>query len=307
MNFYEVLASKATPVELSPSETSYFSEPAAGLDPRLFLNERIKPSIRDSILSVLYTFLSTRFHDAESWTTVWLAGSGVSRQWAAHRSPADLDCLIGVDYVNFRRANSKYVGFSDQDIASALNEAFGEELNKDTANYLDTFELTFYVNVRSDIRAIKPYAAYNLTTDDWTVAPASELPKNKGSWDTKAEYDKSMAIAIIDRYQKALNQVTASTNTAARISAERMLNLAVEQGSTLFDEIHQGRKQAFSPTGEGYLDYANYRWQAGKQLGTVPALRKLKDISTASKKEYSVSTYGVELPDVSVLIRRAIK
>jgi len=307
MNYYEVLSSKAMPVEIVPSETSYFSAPAAGLDPRLFVAEHIKPSVREPILSVLYTYLSTKFQDAESWTTVWLAGSGVSRQWAAHREPADLDCLIGVNYVVFRKSNAKYNGFSDQEIASMLNEGFGSELNKETDNFMGTYELTFYVNVRSDITAIKPYAAYNLTTDDWTVTPATSVPAHRAEWDIKADYDKNMAMSIITRYQKALNDITAAKNDTARLNAERTLQLAIQQGSALFDEIHKGRKEAFSPTGQGYLDYANYRWQAGKQTGAVTALRKLKDISTETQKEYSVSTYGVELPDANVLIRRAIQ
>jgi hypothetical protein len=75
----------------------------------------------------------------------------------------------------------------------------------------------------------------------------------------------------------------------------------------LFEEIHGGRKQAFSPSGEGYLDYANYRWQAGKESGIVPALRSLKDLSKESQREFAVRTYGVELPDASVLVRRAMR
>jgi hypothetical protein len=74
----------------------------------------------------------------------------------------------------------------------------------------------------------------------------------------------------------------------------------------LFDEIHLGRRDAFSPSGLGYTDVANYRWQAGKQEGTIQALRKLKEIAKKSKKEFEAETYGMELPDVEVLIRRAL-
>lgn len=306
MDYYEVLANKATPVESQPGETSYFSEPAAGLDPRLFRSERLIPGIRSAILSTLFTYLSRDFQDPESWSNVWLAGSGVSRQWAAHRAPADLDCLIGVDYVAFRQANPRYVGFSDQEIASTLNEGFSTELNKDTSNFMDTYELTFYVNVRSNIVDIKPYAAYSLTADDWTVTPVTQLPTRKKDWDQRVSGDTTLAVAIIGRYQAALNTITAAQNDSARRNAEVALKLAISQGAALFDEIHQGRKTAFSPTGEGYLDYANYRWQAGKESGSVPALKKLKEISKETQKEFDVMTYGMELPDANVLIRRAI-
>jgi hypothetical protein len=306
VDYYEVLANKATPVESQPGETSYFSEPAAGLDPRLFRNERLIPGIRSAILSTAFTYLSRDFQDPESWSNVWLAGSGVSRQWAAHRAPADLDCLIGVDYVAFRQSNLKYVGFSDQEIASTLNEGFSTELNKDTSNFMDTYELTFYVNVRSNIVDIKPYAAYSLTADDWTVTPVTQLPARKKDWDQRVSGDTNLALAIIGRYQSALNTITAAQNDSARRNAEVALKLSISQGAALFDEIHQGRKTAFSPSGEGYLDYANYRWQAGKESGSVPALKQLKEISKETQKEFDVMTYGIELPDASVLIRRAI-
>jgi hypothetical protein len=74
----------------------------------------------------------------------------------------------------------------------------------------------------------------------------------------------------------------------------------------LFEDIHQGRKYAFSPSGMGYSDIHNYRWQAGKSSGTIQASRKLKDIGSASRKEYEAKTYGMELPDANTLIRRAL-
>jgi len=95
-------------------------------------------------------------------------------------------------------------------------------------------------------------------------------------------------------------------NDVARRNAEAALKLAVDQGSHLYEDIHQGRKYAFSPSGGGYADINNYRWQAGKSAGTIQALRKLKDIASQSKREFETQTYGMELPDASTLIRRAI-
>jgi hypothetical protein len=36
------------------------------------------------------------------------------------------------------------------------------------------------------------------------------------------------------------------------------------------------------------------------------ALKALKDVSTKTRREFESQTYGVELPDASVLIRRAV-
>lgn len=306
MNFYEALVAQAAPVSVEPSETSYFTAPVSGLDPRLFRDGKLIPSVRASILRILFEHLRQHFYNPEAYAHVWLAGSGVSYQWTAARKPADLDCLIGINYLAFRQSNPTYKGLSDKEIADSFNETFRDELHKTTSNFLDSFELTFYVNVKSDIRSIKPYAAYSLTNDDWTVQPElRKMPTNK-SWDLKVSKDTSLALEILSRYSKALSDIGAATTDTARRNAENALNQAVQQGTALFEDIHSGRKSAFSPSGQGYADIANYRWQAGKQAGTVQALKKLKDIANKTRKEYEQATYGVELPDASTLIRRTI-
>ena len=205
----------------------------------------------------------------------------------------------------FRRSNTKFAGLSNQEIATMFNEDFRNELWPETANYLDSFELTFYVNVASDIRTIKPYAAYSLTDDDWTVEPSEPNIKTKPDWEGKLERDKNMTVDILERYAGALANIGSATTAHARLNAEAQLKHAVEQGAALFDAIHHGRGTAFSPSGQGYADYANYRWQAGKGSGVVQALRQLKDISTETRSFFESQTYGMELPDAKVLIRRA--
>lgn len=306
MDFYASFAAKAQPISVEPSETSYFSSPGVGLDPRLFISGKLVPSVRASILRILLEHLRFHYYSPESYITVWLAGSAVSYQWTAARKPADLDCLIGIDYIKFRQANQQYKALSDAQIASMFNADFREDLHPHTKEFMDAFELTFYVNVKSDIRAIKPYAAYSLTTDDWTVQPEVKAPPKNKMWEQKVAKDKSMTTDILSRYAEALNGISQATTDSARRNAESALKLAVEQGAALFDEIHKGRSYAFSPSGKGYEDIYNYRWQAGKQAGTVQALRKLKDVAVKGRKAFEESTYGMALPDASTLVRRAL-
>jgi hypothetical protein len=305
MDFNAALVKQATPVSIEPSETSYFSAPNAGLDPRLFRDNKLIGSVRNGILSILFDHLHRHYYNPEAYIHVWLAGSGVSYQWAANRSPADLDCLVGVDYIAFRKSNTKFVGLSDQEIASMFNEDFRAELYPHTENYLDSFELTFYVNVATDIRTIKPYAAYSLTDNDWTVEPSEPNINPKRDWERKVARDESMAIEILQRYSTALAGIGTATTDTARINAESALKLSVEQGAALFEDLHHGRGSAFSPSGMGYADYANYRWQAGKKAGLVQALKQLKEISTKTRQEFEAQTYGMELPSAKVLVRRA--
>ena len=172
-------------VTVEPSETSYFSNPQAGLDPRLFRDNQMVGSVRDGILRILFEHLRNNYYNPEAYIHAWLAGSGVSFQWAANRSPADLDCLVGVDYVRFRQSNTKYAGFSDREIADMFNENFREDLHPQTEEFMGSFELTFYVNVQTDIRNIKPYAAYSLTDDDWTVEPQNLTVTVGRDWERK--------------------------------------------------------------------------------------------------------------------------
>lgn len=304
MSYNEKLGGFATPISIEPSSTSYFSDDADTLDPRLFVGTSMVGSVRNRVLMVLFDHLRKHYYNPEAYIQVWIAGSGVSYQWAAHRDPGDLDCLVGVDYIAFRRANAAYEHFSNQDISDMLNEDFRNELWPQTENFMDSYELTFYVNVNSDIRAIKPYAAYSLTNDGWTVEPSHMQAPDNPKWKLKSDNDLKMGELIVDRYSEALAWLSTS-NAANRITAEAQLKMASDQGGALFDDIHGGRKFAFSQSGDGYADYNNYRWQAGKKSGLIPALRALKDISEKSRKEFDRQTYGVEFPDTKTLIRRA--
>lgn len=305
MSIYDALIAKAHPVSLEPSETSYFSPSGAGLDPRLFKNNKLVSLVRSSVLRILLEHLKENYANPEAYIHAWLAGSAVSYQWTAARTPADLDCLIGLNYLMFRQNNSQYKTLSDKQIAAMFNEGF-RDLHAQTENFLGAYELTFYVNVQSDIRNIKPYAAYSLTNDEWTVAPEVKAPPINKMWERKVETDTSLATDILSRYSKAFNDIQAATTDTARRNAESALKLAIDQGTALFDDMHQGRKYAFSPTGLGYSDIHNYRWQAGKSVGTVQALRQLRAIGAASKRDYETTTYGMVLPDANTLIRRAL-
>ena len=305
MNRPDGLDKYVQPVNLEQGATSYFSAPEADLDPKLFSGNQLKGWIRNGLLQLLFDFLHEVYRHADTWTHVWIAGSGVSYQWSAARQPGDLDVLIGVDYIKFRRANPEYSGLGDAEISQMLNEEFREHLYPETTDW-NGYEVTFYVNPgATDIRSINPYAAYDLTYNEWTVVPSHEGAPQNPVWDANAERDAKVAEEIVSRYSKALTDFQGAQNDSARRNAENRLQLALEQGSALYNSIHTGRKYAFSKSGMGYADFYNYRWQAGKKYGTVPALRSLHGYLNAYKEGTAEENYGVALPDTSTLIRRA--
>ena len=290
---------------LEPAETSYFSLPSAGLDPRLFKNGKLNSTVRSAVLQLLFNHLNDNYTGSSNWAHVWLAGSGVSYQWAAQRDPGDLDCLVGINFTLFRQSNTQFSRFSDREIAQTLNEGFRSRLQPLTARFMDSFELTFYVNVKSNIVDIKPYAAYSLTDDEWTVTPQPIGAEPNPVWDKNVDQDRTQTIEILTRYMSAKSKYDEATNEAVKSTARSAMRMAMSQAVGLYDEIHAGRSVAFSETGAGYLDYANYRWQSGKKSGAVQALRSVKDAMEAEDAEFNKKTYGVDLPDARTLVRRA--
>ena len=292
---------------LTPGSTSYFSAPATELDPKLFVGEDLKTWVRDGILEILFDYLGKNFTNPYAWTKAWLAGSGVSYQWSAQRDPGDLDCLVGIDYVKFRQSNTEYAGYSNQEISATFNEGFNTEIMPSTRNW-EGYELTFYVNPQSDIRDINPYAAYDLIAHTWTVKPEhNPQPPYSRDWEQKTMRDYDTASEIVKRHSNALSEMRSSTNAAYKINAERKMKLAQDQAVAIYDEIHKGRKVAFSQIGAGYSDFNNYRWQAGKKSGAVQALRAIKDQRDAAEVENQQKLYGIELPDTNTLIRRSLR
>lgn len=286
--------------------TSYFSEPSTELDPKLFQGRNLRDWARTGITQLLHDFLHQRYRHAELWAHPWLAGSGVSYQWSADRQPGDLDCLVGVNFVQFRQANPEYRGLMDTEIAATLNEDFREKLQPETENW-NGYELTFYVNATgTDIRNLKPYAAYDLKYNEWTVAPdPAQTAPNKPDWESVVSGDNALAGQIHNRFNAALQDVQVSRSGANQRNAEVKLAAAAQQADALYTEIHNNRSQAFSPSGQGYGDFNNYRWQSGKRLGTIDKLRAIRQYSETMGKNRQASTYGVELPDARTLIRRA--
>lgn len=290
---------------LSPRSTSYFSEPERSLDPSLFNGRSMHPQIRQELHDHLFSHLSERYNGPEQWTNAWVAGSAASYQWAADRSPGDLDILVGIDYPKFRALNEKYVRLSDAEISAHVTEGFRQHLTPKTTDF-HGFETTWFSNPGStDIRAIKPYAAYDFLKDEWSVDP--DPAPIRPTYHAKAESDRQHTVTVLERYHEAFRALNnASLSVPVREKYQRQMRDAMEQASALFTEIHDGRKDAFAPWGQGYADPANFRWQANKANGVVPALKLLHDAFVEQGLEDEIRRYGVRLPDHNDLVLRAM-
>jgi hypothetical protein len=322
------LSKMLTPVVASPGQSGYFSAPSSSLDPRLFVGgtKMFRPEVRDWILSTLYDYWETRYNAPREWSTVWVAGSGISYQWAANRGNGDLDILIGVEYAEFYRLNERYVGFSEDDMADIFNVDLHTGLwphteateitptSVPTPGGADTeslFEITWYVNPgATDIRDIRPYAAYNVTTDTWTVEPP-QIGSDPGSAFPKEYWDyvndeKHLADSLVSKYNSIAATVKVQQpHSPGWHNSMSALDVVLTQAGALFNDIHLGRKNAFGPSGSGYGDFYNFRWQAHKRFGTMQALHALSQTHAEAQEKAAEALYGAPIDSAGKTLRTA--
>lgn len=284
-----------------PSGTSgYFSKPSKNLDPRLFNGQKLKPEVRTELLNRLYDFWGQRYNSPERWSTVWIAGSGISYQWAEDRGGiGDLDVLIGVNHTLFYELNPDFRGMPERDVDDRWNREFDDTLEAEMKTWRG-FETTFYVNPgASDIRLIHPYAAYNVSADEWTVHPIS-LPEDWNpqtyfpkAWWSQIWAEQQTAQDLIDGYHRNREAMLAAVpNSPAWLNAADHLQWYVRAATDLFKTIHDDRKKAFNRDGAGYKDYYNFRWQAHKKAGITDALHRIATVHKNARIEQQEALYG---------------
>ena len=252
---------------------AFFSAPKQGLDPDLFAGDQMKEEVREGLLHLLYDDLESDvgLKEPENWVVAWLAGSGASYQWSASRSGNDLDVLFGVDFPGFLIDNPQFPRLSEAEVATYVDKILRARSWPKTRNVTigaskKHYEITFFWNpgMGTDIRNIHPYAAYDLLMNRWDVKPP-DIPVNPhtlypSQWYDFAERDYEQAILI---EEMATTGGNLGRHTAGRAA------------SSMWRDIHGGRKYAFSDMGLGYGDFHNFRWQRGKEKGTIDILRRL--------------------------------
>jgi hypothetical protein len=242
-----------------------------GLDHRLFDGEHLKPDVRTYILETLGEFWKGQHGvNWDEWARVYFAGSEAS-EWTSEslEGNGDFDVLIGVDYDAFRANACKcHPAGTDEEITAQLNEGL-RHLDEKTSHAMilidgkleGPFDNTWYVNQDSwDIRAIRPYAAYNVTDDVWAVKPP-----HLESWDISqfpeghALVQEAHAVASYVRAVLALPEPYRS-----------------QQGVALWEHLHGDRSRAFGPQGEGWFDPGNVLEKYLDQLGLWEKLVKVR-------------------------------
>lgn len=314
MGFNYFLNRTMQPVSLGPGESGYFSAPTETLDHSLFEDgdpTKFRQDTRQWVLDTLYSFWSSRYNNPRRWSKVWIAGSAISYQWSEARGNGDLDVLIGIDWPKFQADNPQFRAMPETDLAAIINKEFHSELWPKTAEqniHGRIFEVTFYVNPNSaDIRNIRPYAAYNLTDDEWTVhPPMGQDFEHPEAFYTNAEREHKHAFDLVNQYNQAAEQAKAmQPGTPGWHNAMRQAEILSAQAASMYEDLHTGRRQAFGSSGSGYGDYYNFRWQYHKKHGSAQALNAVGKSHKAALEEYQASVYGKPIDAADVALRRA--
>lgn len=317
-SFYQNAAKGSPPPTMSGGASGYFSEPSSKLDPALFDDrERLRRDVRHEVLSRLTGFLGSKgLKNAHRWLHAWITGSAISYQYAADNGSGDLDVMVGVDFTKFSQENPDYEGTRQEEFARRLTDAMKADLWPGTS-HMDlggkAFEVTYFLNPGTEddvVAAIHPYAAYDLIHDRWIVRPP-KLPQDPRSlypkhWFAQADQDRKAADRITDNFNdQMLNLNGATPGSPGWHNAGAALQLLTAQATSLFHEIHTGRQAAFSGRGEGYRDWGNFRWQAGKQSGVIQAMHQIMTVGEDAKAAEETEKWGAPIEGSEVALQRA--
>ena len=316
--FFEKAASGQPAPSTEGGASGYFSRPEPMLDPNLFENGRLREKVRNHLLGTLVNWLDETMaaHEMQSWLHVWLAGSGISYQWAASRGNGDLDVLFGVNLGKFQAANHGW-DWSEAETAAQVNDGMKEGLWPSTAQTrfgFGTYEVTYFWNpgTGSDIKKIHPYAAYDLVKDKWAVPPP-QLPEIPGElypqdWYIQAGKDSEAALRLTRAFNEHIQKYSdAMPGSMTQHNSGAALNGIVAEANNLFTDMHTGRRAAFSDQGRGYGDYANFRWQFNKLNGAVQALSQIANVGKEARRQQETEQWGAPIDGAEIALRRAVQ
>lgn len=276
---------------MNKGASGFFSTPQSVLDPQLFEGRELRPNVRQKILDMFYKYMDSHYHGARDWSMLWLAGSGVSYQWAGDRGNGDLDVLFGIDFNKFVSANPDFHHYDRETIAQSLDAHIKKELWPSTSKIrfsngdVRSYEVTYYLNPLTEmyddsIKLIHPYAAFNVTEDHWTVDPV-KLPHDPSQlypteYAEAADANLREAIVLEARYRHLVSQrASTAPSSPVQHNIDASMRVLLQQVRNMYDNIHLGRRHAFSQSGGGYGDYYNYQWQRAKRDGIISTFNEI--------------------------------
>lgn len=241
--------------------------PTFGLDSRLWEGEKLRPAVREDVISRFDAFCHEHGYEGwHRWAKIVFFGSEAS-EWTSKAlvGNGDFDLSIGIHYPALRATVPGFEGMSDEIIAAGLTQEMHERINDPQHRFPGVpgvFDMTWYANLQGwDIARIRPYAAYDIAADEWIVRPP-HLP----DWSMK---DFPEGEGLSDEVHGIV------------LMAEGILKMPepyrTQNGAALWEFVHSNRSDAFGESGEGWWDARNVVEKALDQKGLMQKLWECHD------------------------------
>lgn len=220
-------------------------------------DEKLRPEAREALLQHVLREIPIEYHDKLNFN---LIGDGASYNW---HDTGDLDLQIWVN-------GSEEDLLAIRDAIRPVNFPTAADLGLGVPGCSGAMEIQYYAKqgegTTEENLAQKPYACYDVDTNQWVLKPEPITPKHYGELFLEAEpLAQELAIkadqAIAD-YERAREgeqywvslaaQYPEFTEQATESQEETLVSLSALRA--VYRELMDVRAQAYAPTGEGIYD-----------------------------------------------------
>jgi hypothetical protein len=250
----------------------FLTDPHPTLYPCVFDEQGLMEEARERIVGHILPVLESAAPGARDWLAFRVIGSGASYNWD---EGGDLDVQVWVDVEAYAAG-----GGTDPDgLVKRLRAACGPvnyptvaSLGLTTEDCAGTMQVQYYVKAGrgtyEEVRAERPYAAWDLDGTGWIVEPWPITPEFYGDLfiqvEARAKEVAEQADDLLDDLERSLREAAYWEGLHAKTPEERYLQQANEAKLeaerahagivTLFDAVFEARDEAYSPEGKGVAD-----------------------------------------------------
>lgn len=275
----ESATSEDTEPIVEGDKSGFLHDPHEKLYPCAWNGEKMRPDAKKALKNHVLNAIELEFQQPDKFIYFTVYGSGASYNWD---EDGDFDLQMWVDITKFNELHEDDHDLSQDDLVAAIRRIIGpinfisfKDLNL-TSDDEDGGEgnmmIQFYAKPgtgsESENLSQKPYACYDMETDEWLVRPKPITPKFYGEAFLlvlpKAEDVAVQAESALDELQRHVtdwqfwyamwkkykNHAYKAKFEDARDQAEQFQ----ETVKVLFKGVFGGRQDAYSETGKGIDD-----------------------------------------------------
>lgn len=275
---------------------SFLTEPHSTLYPCAFEDNKMRPEALKTIKNYVLNAIGD---GADQYIYFTVFGSGASYNWDEQ---GDFDVQMWVDIDKYNE-NHKNLPLTSDELLDMVRRAVQtvnfpsfKQLNLATEDCDGDMLIQYYPKpgkgTPEENLASKPYACYDMETDDWLQRPEKITPEFYGEHflvvQTKAHDIAEQAELLLSQFQRNILSWQFWTQLESKYRNEEYLaaaedaktNAIIEQQgiATLFEGVFGGRKEAYSPEGQGIRDERDL---VQKMLEVWGIFQKLKHFARA--------------------------